>query len=391
MVRMVIRKIIPTIILFIWLNASADLINLSKENYYQENPSPERQKILDLITNQFNNKTISQDILDELWLDNKVRNEQKLIRIQIINQQLYFKSFNNNSYYSKILRDFFTKLIQKYKIPNIDFIIISRDNLDNVDDLSAKKIINANVFMMSKNLKSLIEKDKFLIPDAFMIEDYWLSLIQKIKKENIVWENKKNMIFWRGSPNGSLKTGYYDSNGYHISNMSSLPRLSLVLFSKIYPQMIDAKFSYRINAKQGKKMAESIDILFNQDYQRASEEEHLKYKYLISIDGNTCAWLRVPWIMLSNSVLLKQNSHNIEWFYPALKAYYNFIPVSEDLSDLFSKIEWMKLNDEKLKIISLNAQKFVENNLMPEDIEKQMVIILNEYSKIQIDKDIGLK
>jgi hypothetical protein len=47
-------------------------------------------------------------------------------------------------------------------------------------------------------------------------------------------------------------------------------------------------------------------------------DAHMKYKYLISLDGNGAPWLRVPWILLSNSVLIKQDSENIQWFYPGL-------------------------------------------------------------------------
>jgi hypothetical protein len=34
-------------------------------------------------------------------------------------------------------------------------------------------------------------------------------------------------------------------------------------------------------------------------------DAHLKYKYLISLDGNGAPWLRVPWILFSNSILIK--------------------------------------------------------------------------------------
>jgi len=44
---------------------------------------------------------------------------------------------------------------------------------------------------------------------------------------------------------------------------------------------------------------------------RISEElvavdEQLKHRYLPSLDGWTAAWVRVPWILSSNSILLKQ-------------------------------------------------------------------------------------
>ena len=65
-----------------------------------------------------------------------------------------------------------------------------------------------------------------------------------------------------------------------------------------------------------------------------SIEQHLKYKYLISLDGNTAAWQRVPWIMLSGSVLLLVETQVEEWFYQDIEAYVHYVPVKGDMSDV---------------------------------------------------------
>lgn len=46
--------------------------------------------------------------------------------------------------------------------------------------------------------------------------------------------------------------------------------------------------------------------------------EHIKYKYLISVDGEGSAWKRPCAILFSNSVLFKTYSKNIQWFYDKL-------------------------------------------------------------------------
>ena len=106
------------------------------------------------------------------------------------------------------------------------------------------------------------------------------------------------------------------------------------------------------------------------------------------MDGNSATGTRVPWIMFSNSILVKQETHKTEWFYFALKPYIHYIPMNESLTDIFSQFNWLKNNDIKLKKISETAHNFVENNLMPEHIDSHVAIILNEYSKIQQDKAI---
>jgi hypothetical protein len=93
--------------------------------------------------------------------------------------------------------------------------------------------------------------------------------------------------------------------------------------------------------------------------------------------------------MLSNSVLVKQESKKIQWYYSALKPYVNYVPLKHDLTDIFKQITWMKEHDDKLKEISINAQNFASNNLMPEHIDAHVVILLNEYSKLQKDTKIS--
>ena len=74
--------------------------------------------------------------------------------------------------------------------------------------------------------------------------------------------------------------------------------------------------------------------------------EALKYKYLISIDGNTAAWKRPEWIMASNSVLFKTTSKFYQWFYDGLVPWHNYIPVRPDLTDVQEKLEWARRNDD---------------------------------------------
>lgn len=383
------------ILLFANLCLANDLKIITPENYYSENPSPERKIILDYITSQFKNKSVSQKDLDLLWNDKEINKGQHLIRFQIINQQLYSGDSDILKLFSLELIYFFKRILKKYKVNDVDFIIYGRDEID-PKIVNNKELYKIPSFMLSKNMDAEYEKDKFLLPDTFLMRQYWSYLTKRILKANekFSWQSKKNKIFWRGATTGWDRTKPYIHKNYNIKNMENIPRLNLVFFSKLYPDLIDAKFVFYNQItpnKDGSALKKLLDIILNKKYKFSyftNEEEHLIYKYLISLDGNTCAWSRVPWIMLSNSVLIKQETDNIEWFYPALKPYVHYVPVDKRLLKLFSTLDWMKDNDDKLVEISKNAQQFVQNNLMPEDIEKQAVIILNEYSKIQKDKTI---
>ena len=197
-------------------------------------------------------------------------------------------------------------------------------------------------FMMSKNITSVYEKDKLLLPDVHILMHNWAGLMERINKSktDYTWDTKVNKIFWRGATTGSN-----DVNFYNIKNIDKLNRLKLTILSKLYPELLDARlnrFTELSKDQEGYNLKWIIEKLFGEDDFTVKEEDHLKYKYLVAIDGNTCPWMRVPWIMLSNSVLLKQETNNIQWFYKAIKPYVNYVPVKEDLTNIFDQLEWMK-------------------------------------------------
>ena len=325
--------------------------------------------------------------MDDLWNNLQVRNSQHLARFQIVNQKLYADSFNRFDLYFLKWVDYLQKIITKYKIEDIDFIIYIRDEL--IPDISfTDNLIKVPAFMMSKNITSVYEKDKLLLPDVHILMHNWAGLMERINKSktDYTWDTKVNKIFWRGATTGSN-----DVNFYNIKNIDKLNRLKLTILSKLYPELLDARlnrFTELSKDQEGYNLKWIIEKLFGEDDFTVKEEDHLKYKYLVAIDGNTCPWMRVPWIMLSNSVLLKQETNNIQWFYKAIKPYVNYVPVKEDLTNIFDQLEWMKMNDNQVKEISINAQEFIKNELSPEDIEAHLVIILNKYHLIQKDKKI---
>ncbi len=371
------------------VSAAEELKIISTESFVAQNPSQERQAIVEFIIHQFDNKRefgISQKKLNDAWDDQQLRDVFFMARFQIIDQKLYADSFDmvnhrvdtmSNRFFELLL--YFQRLISLYKINDVDFIFYMRDTVRDESGL-ANNILDMPAFTMSKDINATYEKNLFLFPDISLIMNSWQNLILDIEQANVtnLWDSKIEQIFWRGATTG-------DKKFYNINNFDKLPRLTLVMQSKLYPDLIDARFTNYAqisNDLSGRELREILDILFEKNMTRVKEIDHLKYKYLMSIDGNNCTWGRPVWIMLANSVLVKQETSKIQWFYPAMKPYVHYVPVNERLTDIFSQIEWMKTHDQELQQISQNAQKFVKNNLMPEHLDAQTVLILNEYHKL---------
>ena len=71
-----------------------------------------------------------------------------------------------------------------------------------------------------------------------------------------LWENKIDKIYWRGSSTGN------DDLQYNLKNFAKIPRLALVMLAKLYPDIIDAKFTYYTDEafKEDKNGASHDDI-----------------------------------------------------------------------------------------------------------------------------------
>ena len=113
-----------------------------------------------------------------------------------------------------------------------------------------------------------------------------------------------------------------------------------------------------------------------------SRPDHLKYKYLIDVDGNSCSYERFFWLLLSNSLVIKQITTNVQWYYGGLEPYKHYLPVKEDLSDLLEKIQWARAHDEEARLMAERATEFVNDNLSPEDTLVYLYHLLKEYSRL---------
>jgi hypothetical protein len=83
--------------------------------------------------------------------------------------------------------------------------------------------------------------------------------------------------------------------------------------SSVYPEKIDAELTYLYEPGVRENLTKrGLDSKIAKN--KVNIEDHMQYKYLISVDGWTSAWMRVPWILSSNSLLIKQNSKKVSWY-----------------------------------------------------------------------------
>ncbi|XP_045412613.1 protein O-glucosyltransferase 3 isoform X2 [Lemur catta] len=110
-----------------------------------------------------------------------------------------------------------------------------------------------------------------------------------------------------------------------------------------------------------------------------------KYKYQVNVDGTVAAY-RYPYLMLGDSLVLKQDSPYYEHFYLALKPWKHYVPVKRNLSDLLEKVKWAKENDEEAKKIAKEGQLTARDLLQPHRLYCYYYRVLQKYAEHQAGK-----
>jgi len=83
--------------------------------------------------------------------------------------------------------------------------------------------------------------------------------------------------------------------------------------------------------------------------------------------------------LLAGMIVLKPETPNHQWFYDGLIPYKHYVPLKTDLSDLKTKIDWLRHNPRESKMISENAHIFARYHFNPEMITKKFKRAFSDY------------
>jgi hypothetical protein len=319
------------------------------------------------------------------------------------------------------IKNMLEELCDKRKIPDIefflnrrDFPILTKNKTEPYYDLwdSYNHPLVSHDYDKYIPILSMSKTDLFadiLIPThedwsrIQSVENKWFCKSYRSCNEDnfdVKWEDKKNIAVFRGSSTGTGVT--IDTNQrLKIAHLSYLKKID----ENDNLPYLDAgitKWNLRIKKIINSSELNVIDIhsLPFGLVPYMSNEDQCKYKYIIHIDGHVSAF-RLSLELKMGSVILLVNSDWKMWYSDLLKPFIHYVPVSNDLSDIYDKIRWCKNNDEKCKEIVSNAKKFYEMYLQKDgvldymqkllcDIKKQIgVYYYNEISPLtlQLEKE----
>lgn len=259
-------------------------------------------------------------------------------------------------------------LIAKYvELPDTDFLVSFWDRFDNPSFLHKCTV---PVFVICKEKHNKVAAR---IPWYTHLPGRESSARDTLKAaENFPWEKKQEVAYWRGSttdiPYTDLEWDYR-------------PRARAMLFSREHPDLVDASFSHP--AWLGNEMFNHFtEKKFFEKWHHPHQQ--VIFKYLLAIDGVSFP-SSLYWSMHANSVIIKAESDQEEWFYGALKPYVHYVPYQPDCSDLEEVINWLKTHDEEAQQIAKNAREFAVRNLTNEDLYLYIYLLIKEYAKLMRD------
>lgn len=225
--------------------------------------------------------------------------------------------------------EFIKGVLQKYNSR------VTRNLVIGLDDSYENKDFGILVF--SKFRKG--EKN-VMMPDAYAMGNYD-GLLEEAKKDVIPINQKINSAIFVGSSTGDLDPAHNERLKFsewaiektHVdSYITSIVQIDEFKISQTYPRYKEFMRGYM------------------------TEEVQMKYRYIISIDGNAPAWNRVPWILNSNSVLLMKKSPKVNWYYSLMKDGEHYLGFN-DPEEIHEYVDTM--NIAELEKITEKGQRFV--------------------------------
>jgi protein glucosyltransferase len=198
-------------------------------------------------------------------------------------------------------------------------------------------------------------------------DKYVTSLTQEANK--YPWNTKINKGFFRGS-------------------RTSGERDPLILLSRENSYLLDAQYTKNQAWRSDK------DTLGAHPAQEVTLEEHCRYKYLFNYRG-VAASFRFKHLFLCGSLVLHVGNEWQEFFYPALKPWYHYIPLPASASQqqIRETLEFARENDAAVQKIADRGFNFILNHLKFKDITCYWRRLLLAYTKLlnyEITRDYTL-
>ncbi|XP_034542195.1 protein O-glucosyltransferase 3 [Notolabrus celidotus] len=280
-------------------------------------------------------------------------NRGGLIHYAIIDNQLYRRTLGKYTDFKMFSDEMLLSVMRKVRLPDVEFFI-------NVGDwpLETRRTDAVPVLSWcgSTDTRDIVLPTYEVTHSTLeTMRGVTIDLLSVQGNTGPPWINKTDRAFFRGRD-------------------SREERLFLASLSKENPELLDAGITGWFFFRDREKLIGKAPLVGFFDF--------FKFKYQVNVDGTVAAY-RFPYLMLGNSLVLKQDSQYYEYFYTHLKAGTHYVPVKRNLSDLVEKIHWAKENDAESGEIAKAGQTAARELLQPSRLYCYYYRVLLTYSERQ--------
>ncbi|KAI1301540.1 O-glucosyltransferase rumi -like protein [Halotydeus destructor] len=287
------------------------------------------------------------------------------ILYQIIDHKLYRQRDCNFPGRCEGIEHFILGIIDQ--LDDSEFVVNVRDWAQIINDLRRYHLHGIPLPVFSFSKEPAWYKDIMYPAWAFWsggpaIETYptgignWGRTSRMIATTGVSWSEKRDIAFFRGS-------------------RTSADRDPLIVLSRNKPDKVDAQYT------KNQAWRSPADTLGKEPAPVIRFEEQCKYKYLINLRG-VAASFRYKHLFMCKSVVLNVESDLIEYFYPLLKPWVHYVPISSDMKDLEAKIEFLRDNDDVAKEVAEKGFELIINHLTMDSVSCYWQQLLQEYTKL---------
>ncbi|KAL4422563.1 hypothetical protein ABPG75_008760 [Micractinium tetrahymenae] len=154
---------------------------------------------------------------------------------------------------------------------------------------------------------------------------------------------------------------------------SNCSRESLSILSGEHPGLLNVSINRPYGQAPGKEGPAATHL------------EHARYKYLLQLDGITAS-RRFATLLSMNSLVLKQESQHLEWYYHALQPCVHYLPIwqssEEDVLGLLRTLRGNPANDLIAQRIAANANAFAATWLDDDGQLRYWQLVIDRYLQL---------
>ena len=197
-----------------------------------------------------------------------------------------------------------------------------------------------------------------LVPDPYFFLSRGYGAIREVADGGMLpaWDDRRDVVFWRGSPT----VRRHAPDGTPTERLDQIPRVALCLLLRDFDGTDAAIMApWGFPWEGGFTVDEQVAFFSAEGIYRPALPmlRHSEYRYAIDIDGVASAWSLFE-KMLLGLCIFKIGSPFEQWFHPPLCAWQHYVPVSADLGDLSTRIEWCREHPRQAREIAGEAQRF---------------------------------